>query len=87
MNRNEFLFLGAVIYLGWRYRRSHHSTSAIDYAYNQDAQQFAQMAGSNFTQSVWDASSGQPSYMWGAVPAPGGLSVQGVGYGSVFGHI
>lgn len=89
MSHKDFLFLGLVIVLGYRYSRSHQSVSAIDYAYNQDAAQFAQMAGTNFTQSLWDPVNGQPAYMWGAVPvaAQGGLSVQTAYGGSVFGHM
>ncbi|SAK68286.1 hypothetical protein AWB76_04082 [Caballeronia temeraria] len=90
MSTKEFLFLGAVIYIGWRYQRSHQSRSAVDQAYLQDAQTFASMAGSNFTQSNWDPVSGQPTYMWGATPVAlqGGLSVQAnSGVGSIFGHI
>lgn len=90
MNKKEFLFLGLVIYLGYRYQRSHHSQSAVDYAYNIDAAQFAQLAGTNFTQSLWDSTNGQPSYMWGAVPvaAQGGLATQvGGSIANVFGHM
>ncbi|RQQ65543.1 hypothetical protein [Burkholderia stagnalis] len=90
MNTKDFLFLGAVIYIGWRWQRSHSGVSAVDKAYATDAAQFAGMAGTNFTNSVWDAASGQPSYMYGTVPAPGGLSVTPgapVFRASIFGHI
>ncbi|MDR5739489.1 hypothetical protein [Caballeronia sp. LZ016] len=87
MTKKDFLFLGAVIYLGWLYQRSHSGTSALESAYQRELETFALNDGTNWTQSVWDASSGQPSYMFGTVPAQGGLSVQATGYGSVFGHI
>jgi hypothetical protein len=87
MNKWDFLALGAVIWIGYRYQRSHRSTSVVEQIYANEAQNFVGLAGSNFTQSVWDAQSGQPSYMWGTVPAQGGLSVQGGASGSIFGHI
>jgi hypothetical protein len=87
MNKKDFLFLGVVILLGWRYQRSHQSTSVVEQIYAGEAANFVTLAGSNFTQSVWDAQSGQPSYMWGTVPAQGGLSVQGGASGSIFGHM
>jgi hypothetical protein len=96
MTNKEFLLLGLVIYLGYRYQRSHSGTSAVDTVYSREAAGFANMDGTNFTQSVWDATSGQPGYMWGTVPAQGGLSTYGsipapdVNYmqaPTIFGHV
>ncbi|WP_250479013.1 MULTISPECIES: hypothetical protein [unclassified Caballeronia] len=89
MHTKEFLLLAAVIYVGWRYQRSHSGCSAIDRVYASEAASFNSLVGTNFTNSLWDSASGQPSYMYGAVPTAvqGGLSVQANTGGSIFGHV
>ncbi|MFM0741792.1 hypothetical protein PQQ51_31565 [Paraburkholderia xenovorans] len=90
MTNKELLLLALVVYVGYRYQRSHSGTSAIDSVYAREASQFATMDGTNFTRSVWDSTSGQPGYMWGTVPAQGGLSTQAIPMqltGNVFGHM
>jgi hypothetical protein len=77
MTNKELLLVALVVYAGYRYQRSHRGTSAVDGVYAREAATFANMDGTNFTQSVWDATSGQPGYMFGTVPAQGGLSTYG----------
>jgi len=90
MTNKELLLLALVVYVGYRYQRSHSGTSAVDSVYAREAGTFANMDGTNFTQSVWDSVSGQPGYMFGTVPAQGVLSTQWrpvmLG-GSTFGHM
>jgi len=88
MTNKELLLLALVIYVGYRYQRSHYGTSAVDGVYAREAAQFANMDGTNFTQSVWDAQSGMPGYMFGNVPAPGGLATYRTSTGGLsFGHM
>lgn len=88
MTNKELLLVALVIYVGYRYQRSHSGTSAVDSVYAREANQFANMDGTNFTQSVWDAQSGQPGYMWGTVPAPGGMATYRTTTGGLsFGHM
>lgn len=89
MTNKELLLLALVIYVGYRYQRSHSGSSAIDNVYAREAAMFSSMDGTNFTRSVWDSTSGQPGYMWGTVPAQGGLSTQSGGdaYSTIFGHM
>jgi hypothetical protein len=88
MTNKELLLLALVIYVGYRYQRSHSGTSAVDNVYAREAAMFATMDGTNFTRSVWDPVNGQPGYMFGTVPAQGGLSTQALALGSnVFGHM
>ncbi|OJY20756.1 hypothetical protein [Pandoraea sp. 64-18] len=53
-------------------------------------------AGSNFTNSIWDAASGQPGYQWGSISAPStngtyedlfGMSVMGFPMQPSIGHL
>jgi hypothetical protein len=94
MGHKELLLVALVVYVGYRYQRSHSGSSAVDNVYAREAMQFRNMDGTNFTRSVWDPVNGQPGYMWGTVPAQGGLSTQAsnlmIGGGasaSVFGHM
>jgi hypothetical protein len=94
MTNKELLLVALVVYVGYRYQRSHRGSSAVDNVYAREAAMFATMDGTNFTQSVWDPVNGQPGYMFGTVPAQGGLSTQtgnlmigGGASASVFGHL
>jgi len=88
MTNKELLLVALVVYVGWRYQRSHAGTSAVDGVYAREAATFANMDGTNFTNSVWDATSGQPGYMFGTVPAPGGLATyRATTGGLMFGHV
>jgi hypothetical protein len=75
-------FLLLAVALVWFDKRNQNAnayanTSAVDRVYSAEAATFGQMNGTNFTASVWDAQSGMPGYMFGAVPAPGGAGVMG----------
>lgn len=74
-------FLLLAVALVWFDKRTQTNAMAnqspVDRMWNTEAATFGQMNGTNFTSSVWDATSGQPGYMFGAVPAPGGSSVMG----------
>lgn len=89
MTNKELLLLALVIYVGYRYQRSHNGTSVVDQVWMREAANIGAMNGTNFIQSVWDPVSGQPGYMFGAVPAPGGTAVtpNAPQYSSIFGHM
>lgn len=93
MTNKELLLIALVVYVGYRYQRSHSGMSAVDSVYAREAATFATMDGTNFTRSVWDPVNGQPGYMFGTVPAQGGLSTQatnlqiGGGGAGIFGHL
>lgn len=87
MKTNHMIALFVVLWAWDRYNRSHSGVSAIDSAYNVEQNNFAAMEGTNFTNSVWDPVSGQPGYMFGDVPAPGGRAVMGnLDPSGIFGH-
>ncbi|CAG4928245.1 hypothetical protein [Paraburkholderia saeva] len=89
MTNKELMVLALVVYVAYRYQRSHSGTSAVDKVYATEANTFATMDGTNFINSVWDSTNGQPGYMFGTVPAPGGLAVTPgqPQYSSIFGHM
>jgi hypothetical protein len=75
MKISHFLILAVVLaYLDKRSSAA-NQLSPVDSAYQREVAQFGAMQGTNFTNSVWDSASGQPGYMFGTVPAPGGASV------------
>ena len=87
--KNDHLFaLLVVLWLWDEYNKSHQGISAFDSAYKKELSNFQALEGTNFTNSVWDPVSGQPSYQFGVIDAPGGDSVTGNQSASgVFGSI
>jgi hypothetical protein len=90
MKIDHLLLIAGGIYLAWRYQNSHHGQSAIDRVMARESGAIAGMNGTNFTQSNWDALSGQPGYMFGPLLVPGGTAVMNPAAqtsGSIFGHM
>lgn len=88
MKTDHLIALFAVLWAWDRYNRSHTGMAAIDSAYANEVTHFAAMEGTNFTNSYWDPVSGQPTYMFGTVPAPGGAAVMGnQSMTGIFGHL
>lgn len=88
MKNNHLIALLVVLWAVDRYNRSHYGTSAIDTAYTNEVDNFTAMEGTNFTNSLWDPISGQPTYQFGSIDAPGGDGVMGTpSYSGVFGHL
>ncbi|WP_250479118.1 MULTISPECIES: hypothetical protein [unclassified Caballeronia] len=76
MKIEHFLLLAVALVWFDKRQQKANAIAPIDAAYAREAAQFAAMDGTNFTNSVWDATSGQPGYMFGtSVPAPGGASL------------
>jgi hypothetical protein len=78
MKITHFLLLAvALVWFDKRHVNAMNNQSPVDRVWNTEAATFGQMNGTNFTNSVWDAQSGQPGYMFGTVPAPGGTATMG----------
>ncbi|MGD1324385.1 hypothetical protein ACNHE5_05530 [Pandoraea pnomenusa] len=65
----EYWVIGAIGLLYLDARQRARQASATPLAFNNSVTDSI-YAGSNFTNSVWDATSGQPVYQWGSVGAP-----------------
>lgn len=90
MKIDHLLILAAGVYLVYRYQNSHNGQSAIDRVVARESTQIAGMNGTNFTNSYWDAASGQPGYMFGPLLVPGGTAVMNPAAqtsGTIFGHL
>jgi hypothetical protein len=90
MKIETFLLLAVALVWYERRQKALNAPSAVDAVYERERAQFAAMGGTDFTNSVWDATSGQPGYMFGTVPAPGGVSLGTATfdpYASYAGHV
>lgn len=88
MSKQHWIILALVLVVMDRYNRSHMGMSAIDTAEQTELANFAAFNGTNFTNSVWDPVSGQPSYQFGTIDAPGGAGVMGdQSFSGAIGHM
>ncbi|HDR9360456.1 TPA: hypothetical protein QDB44_006425 [Burkholderia vietnamiensis] len=91
MKTDHMIALFVVLWAWDRHNRSHAGTSAwVQAQQNFQAAEtsFSALAGTNFTNSLWDSASGQPAYMFGAIDAPGGDSAMGPqSFTGAFGHM
>jgi hypothetical protein len=74
MKQHHWLVLGVLVYVAYRFNQSRQGTTALDRTYAAEAASIAAMNGTNFTRSLWDPVSGQPTYMFGTVPVASGTS-------------
>ncbi|EON15322.1 hypothetical protein [Pandoraea sp. SD6-2] len=65
----EYWVIGAIGLLYLDARQRARQASATPLAFNNSVTDSI-YAGSNFTNSIWDAASGQPGYQWGSINAP-----------------
>jgi hypothetical protein len=90
MKTSHLLLIAGGVYLAYRYQNSHHGQSAVDRVVARESGVIAGLNGTNFTNSYWDAASGQPGYMFGPLLVPGGTAVMKPAdwnTGAVFGHM
>ncbi|MCX5545694.1 hypothetical protein M3A49_40835 [Paraburkholderia sp. CNPSo 3076] len=80
---------GVFIALMWAWdahNRSQAGRSALGDAMQQEGVDWTAADGTNFTNSVWDPYSGQPTYMFGTINAPGGAGISPSDYSGAIGH-
>lgn len=87
MKTTHLIGLFVVLWAWDRYNQSHNGMSAIDASVARESANFAGFQGTNFTNSVWDPLSGQPSYQFGTINAPGGAGITQPSFTGAFGHM
>ena len=89
MKKEHWLLLGLAVWCVYKWDRSQQGTSALDTSYANEAATLSTADGTNWTQSLWDPTSGQPAYMFGTVPVPSGTDqyLRTMGPASIYGHM
>lgn len=75
--KTSHLVAAFVVLWAWERYNKQNAVQPYDAAFKQAMSNFQAMEGTNFTQSLWDPVNAQPSYMFGAVPIPGGDGING----------
>lgn len=92
MKNHHWILLGLLVYGAYRLNRSQQGDTALQRSLASESASLLAHDGTNWTQSLWDPVSGQPAYMFGAVPVQSGTDPYFKTMGpqmpaSMFGHM